>query len=322
MAKYEPVNSFESPRFCGIRTFMRLPNLTTLEDVDFIVAGIPFDTGGSFRIGTRFGPQAIRDASILLRPYNPVQDINIFDYCSGVDYGDFTVVPGYIEESYAKIEEALIQVFSTQVIPILMGGDHSITLPELRAIARTKGPVALVHFDSHSDTWDAYFEKPYNHGTPIRRAIEENCLLVDHSIQIGMRGPLYSAGDLEDARQLGLEVLTSWEIRQIGILETIKRIRARVQDKPVFVTFDIDFLDPVYAPGTGTPEIGGFTTWEAQYLVRDGLRGLNFVGFDLVEVLPSYDAGQVTSFAAAGIMYDFISLVALNKKSQSKNAGR
>ncbi|SFR05240.1 agmatinase [Desulfoscipio geothermicus] len=314
MTKYQPINSFESPRFCGVRTFMRLPNKRTLTDVDFIVSGIPFDTGGSFRIGTRFGPQAIRDASILLRPYNPVLDVNIFDYCSGVDYGDIDVVPGYIEESYQRIEESITPIFESDVVPIFLGGDHSVTLPELRAVAKSKGPVALVHFDSHSDTWDSYFEKSYNHGTPIRRAIEEKCLLVENSIQVGMRGPLYGPEDLNDAREMGLEVLTTQESREIGIAETVKRIKERVQDKPVFVTFDIDFLDPVYAPGTGTPEIGGFTTWEAQHLVREGLRGLNFVGFDLVEVLPSYDSNQVTAFAAAGIVYEFISLLALNRK--------
>jgi len=316
LQKYQPINSFESPRFCGVRTFMRLPNKSTLTDVDFIVVGVPFDTGGSFRVGTRFGPQAIRDASILLRPYNPTLDVNIFDYCSGVDYGDIDVVPGYIEDSYEKIEEGASTIFSSGVIPIFLGGDHSVTLPELRAAAKTKGPVALVHFDSHSDTWDSYFDQPYNHGTPIRRAIDDNCLLVENSIQVGMRGSLYGPEDLGDAREMGLEVLTTDEVRKIGISETIKKIRARVQDKPVFVTFDIDFIDPAYAPGTGTPEIGGFTTWEAQHLVRESLRGINFVGFDVVEVLPSYDSNQITAFAGAGIVYEFVSLLALNKKAK------
>ncbi|MBW2093176.1 MAG: arginase family protein, partial [Deltaproteobacteria bacterium] len=234
MEKYKPADATVSPRFCGVRTFMRLPHKAVLTSVDFIMVGIPFDTGASFRVGARFGPQAIRDASILLRPYNPVLNVNIFDHCSGVDYGDIDVVPGYIEETYKKIHQELVKIFEAGVVPIFLGGDHSITLPELRALAESRGPAALVHFDSHSDTWDSYFDKPYNHGTPFRRAIEESCLLVENSIQIGMRGPLYDLSDLEEACKLGLEVLPAWEVRKIGLSETIKRIRARVQDKPVF----------------------------------------------------------------------------------------
>lgn len=313
MKRFQPIDSFHSPRFCGVRTFMRLPNVKTLEDVDFLIVGIPFDTGASFRVGARFGPQAIRDTSILLRPYNPELKINIFEHCSGIDYGDIDVIPGYIEESYEKIQKDMVEILKASVIPISMGGDHSITLAELRAVRDVFGPVALIHFDSHSDTWDSYFDKKYNHGTPIRRAIEEGCIEVEHSIQIGLRGPLYCPGDLQDAVDMGLEVMTTRDIRRIGIDKAIERIRERVKDTPVFVTFDIDFLDPAYAPGTGTPEIGGFTTWEALEMVRNSLKGLNFVGFDLVEVLPAYDSGQITAFAAAGIIYEFISLIACNK---------
>ena len=315
MTKYKPKDSLESPRFCDVTTFMRLPNIQTLIDVDFIVAGIPFDTGGSFRVGARFGPQAIRSASILLKPYNPVLEVNIFDHCSGVDYGDINIVPGYIQESIQKIEGSLIPIFNSPAVPIFLGGDHTIIYPELRAAAKAKGAVALVHFDAHNDTNDVYFEKKYNHGTPVRRAIEDNCLLVENSIQVGIRGQHYQPEELDIARGLGLEVLTTSDVRAIGIEETIERIRNRVQDKPVYVTFDIDFLDPSCAPGTGTPEIGGFTTWEAQQLLRGALPGLAFVGFDLVEVLPSYDFAEITAFAAAGLIYEFISLIALNKKN-------
>jgi agmatinase len=317
MTKYQPLDSLSSPRFSGVSTFMRLPNETTLTDVDFIITGIPFDTGSSFGTGSRFGPKAVREASLILKPYNPALDVNIFDYCSGVDYGDISIIPGFIEDTFEKVEQGLRPVFEKNVIPICIGGDHSITLPELRALNKTKGPVALVHFDSHSDTYDSFFGKPYNHGTTFRRAIEEGLLLVDNSIQIGIRGHFYGPEGLSDARNLGLEVFTAWEIRKMGLAKTIEKIRERVQDKPVFVSFDIDFLDAAYAPGTGTPEIGGFTTWEAQELLRDGLRGLNLIGFDLVEVLPGCDPSKITAYAAAGIMYEFISLVALNKKNKS-----
>ncbi|SMB90636.1 agmatinase [Desulfonispora thiosulfatigenes DSM 11270] len=314
MIKYKPANSLESPRFSGVTTFMRLPNVKTLEDVDFIVTGIPFDTACSYNTGSRFGPQAIRQCSTIIKPYNPVLDVNIFDYCSGVDYGDINTVPGYIEETYHNIEEGLTPVFEKGIIPIVMGGDHSITLAELRAAAKKYGPVALVQFDSHSDTYDSFFGKKYNHGTTFRRAIEENLLIPENSIQVGIRGHLYEPQNLQDAKDLGLEVITGPELHTIGIPETIKKIRERTQDKPIFVSFDIDFLDAAYAPGTGTPEIGGFTTWEAQQIVQKGLREKNVIGYDLVEVLPASDPSKITSFAAAGLMYEFISLIALNKK--------
>lgn len=314
MKKYTPADSLESPRFSGVQTFMRLPHVQTLDDVDFIVAGIPFDTGCTFNIGSRFGPQAIRQCSTIIKPYNPILDVNIFDYCSGVDYGDFNTVPGYIEETYTKVEEGLTPVFEKGIIPVVMGGDHSVTLPELRAAAKKYGPVALVHFDAHSDTYDSYFDKKYNHGTTFRRAIEEGLLIPENSIQVGIRGHFYEPQNLQDAKDLGLEVITGPELHQIGIQETIKRIRERSQDKPIFCSFDIDFLDAAYAPGTGTPEICGFTTWEAQQLVQGSLKGKNVIGYDLVEVLPGADPSNITSFAAAGIMYEFISLIALNKK--------
>ncbi|MBX5437458.1 MAG: agmatinase [Alicyclobacillaceae bacterium] len=311
MGKFQPRDSFESPRFCGVRTFMRLPYAEELEDgIDFAVVGAPFDTGQSFRTGARFGPEAIRDFSILLRPYNVEQDINIFDHVSGVDHGDLTVIPGYIRETYDKMVEGLTPLLERGIVPIVLGGDHSITLAELRAVARRYGPVGLVHFDSHSDTWDAYFGQKYNHGTPFRRAVEEGLLDVDRAIQVGIRGPLYDPEDLEAARRLGLTVYTTSDLRRIGIPEMIKIIRDRVGRGPAFLSFDIDFLDPVYAPGTGTPEVGGVTTAEALELVR-GLTGIEFVGFDLVEVLPAFDHGQITAAAAANVVYEFITLIAL-----------
>jgi agmatinase len=316
MGKYQPINSQESPRFCEVRTFMRLPYIKTDEDVDFAVMGVPFDTGGSFAVGTRFGPEAIRAMSSLLRPYHPGLDVNIFDHCSGVDYGDLNVVPGYIEDSYQRIREQLSPIMKKGVIPVLLGGDHSVSLPHLRAAAETYGPVCLVHFDSHGDTWDEYFGRKYNHGTMFRRAVEEGIVDASHSIQVGMRGSLYAPDDIQDAEQLGYQVIPTQAMREMGEKAVIDQIIDRVGNRPVFFSFDVDFLDPVYAPGTGTPEVGGFSTYEAQQYIR-GLKGLNFIGFDIVETLPDRDPTRVTALAAASVAYEFIALIAYNKKHRN-----
>lgn len=316
MHKPQYINSLNSPRFSGIKTFMRLPYTNDLANIDFAIMGIPFDTGSSFATGSRFGPQSIREASSILKPYHPVLDVHTQEYCSGIDYGDLPVIPGYITETYAAIEQALQPVVDENVIPICLGGDHSITLPELRVIAQKYGPVALIHFDSHSDTTDLFFGQPYNHGTTFRRAIEEGLILPEHTLQIGLRGPLYSADQFDFARSHGVEILSNWTIREDGFAKMIEKMKMKVAGHPVFVTFDIDFLDAAYAPGTGTPEICGFNTFEAQKLVLQGLRDANIVGFDLVEVLPAADSpGMITSYAAAGIVFDFISLIANRKKT-------
>lgn len=294
---------------------MRLPFVETIDnDMDFIVTGIPFDSGQSFRTGARFGPEAIRDFSILLRPYNPEQEINLFDYISGVDYGDIPVIPGYIQDTYDKIEAGLTPVVEQGIVPIVLGGDHSITLGELRAIAKKHGPVALLQFDAHSDTWDSYFGKKYNHGTVFRRAIEEGLLDVERSLQIGMRGGLYGIEDLADARGLGLDVYTTNQYKKAGVEKMLETIHQRIGSGPAFLSFDIDFLDPAYAPGTGTPEVSGASIDDALAFVR-GLARINFVGFDLVEVLPAYDHGQITAAAAANIVFEFITLIALQKRA-------
>ncbi|WMX56521.1 agmatinase [Peribacillus sp. R9-11] len=322
MMKYQPKDSFKSPRFCGVRTFMRLPFVEQLDEhMDFVITGIPFDSGQSFRTGARFGPEAIRDFSILLRPYNPEQDINIFDYISGIDYGDIPIIPGYISETYKKIEEELTPVIEKGIIPISLGGDHSITLGELRAIVKKHGPVALLQFDAHSDTWDSYFDQKYNHGTVFRRAIEEGLIDVSRSLQIGMRGGLYGPEDLQDARDLGLGVYTTNDYKRMGVEKMLEVIHERVANGPVFLSFDIDFLDPVYAPGTGTPEVSGANIDDALTFVR-GLTNIDFVGFDLVEVLPAYDHGQITAAAAANIVYEFITLIALAKKEKLEKEER
>lgn len=317
---YQPKNSAKSPRFCGVRTFMRLEQIKTTDDIDFVVVGIPFDTAASYRTGQRTGPQHIRNFSVLLRPYNPDMDINIFDYCSGVDYGDVDVIPGNIHRTYDNIVDELTPILEKGIIPVIMGGDHSITLGNLRAFHKQFGPIALIHFDSHGDTWDNYYGEKYMHGTPFRRAVEEGLIEVGHSIQVGMRGPLYSMNDIEDARDLGFEVIPMREVRQIGFNEVIRRIHKRVGSLPVFVTYDIDFVDPAYAPGTGTPEVGGPTSFEALEYVR-GLDGLNIVGFDLVEVLPAYDSNEITAVLASSIMYEMITLAALKKKREFLTRG-
>jgi agmatinase len=314
MTRYEPADSFETPRFSGVRTFMRLPNVQDLENADAAIVGAPFDTGGTFRIGARFGPESIRSVSHLLRRYNPGLDVGMFDYLSVIDYGDVPVVPGYIEESYRRIAEGLEPIHRSGVVPVVLGGDHSIALPELRAAAAVHGPLALVQYDSHPDTWDAYFGQKHTHGTPFRRAVEEGLLDPSRSIQVGMRGSIYDAGDWNDAREMGFDLVPTDEVRELGIPAVVERVRERVGDARAYVSFDVDFVDPAFAPGTGTPEIGGFTSREAQEFVR-GLAGLEIVGCDVVEVLPPYDTAQITALLAANVAHEFLSLFALRRKN-------
>lgn len=319
MTEYKPITPQQLPKFAGIKTYMRLPHGRITKGIDLAVVGVPWDGATSYRTGQRMAPEAIRKVSVTLRPYNLALDVDIFENCCGVDYGDVAVVPGYIEETYAKIEAELMPLVEAGVIPVAMGGDHSITLPELRAVARVHGPVALVHFDSHTDTNDHYFGKPYYHGSPFRRAVEENLIRPQQSIQVGMRGSVYAKDAYDDARSLGFEVVTMADLRQVGLPAIIERIRNRAGQAAVFVTFDIDVVDPAFAPGTGTPEVGGLTSSEAIDAVR-GLKGLNFVGFDVVEVLPDHDAAELTAIMAANIIYEFLSLIALNKKKSASNS--
>lgn len=232
----------------------------------------------------------------------------------GGDIGDFNVTPGYIHPSYAAIEEGVSQILEKNAVPIVLGGDHSITLAELRAVAKKYGPVALVHFDSHSDLCDTVFGEKYNHGTPFRRAIEENLIDPSHSIQIGMRGSLYDPNEHKMAADLGMKLIPAHKVREMGTDALIQAVLERVGDKPCFLTFDIDFVDPAYAPGTGTPEVGGFTSFETLDMVRR-IKDLNYVGFDIVEVLPAYDSGEITAYMAANIVFEYLSILALKKQN-------
>ena len=311
----QPASALSSPRFCNMGTFMRMQKVDSAEGLDFAIAGAPFDTASSFRSGSRFGPNAIRNISAMMKPNNVIMQVNIMDGLKGGDIGDFNVTPGYIHPTYQAIEEGVANILKENACPIVLGGDHSITLAELRAVAKKYGPVALVHFDSHSDLCDEVFGQKYNHGTPFRRALEENLIDASHSIQVGMRGSLYDPDEHKMAAELGMKLIPAHKVREMGLETLIKTILERVGDKPCFLTFDIDFVDPAYAPGTGTPDVGGFTSLEALDLVRK-IKDLNFVGFDLVEVLPAYDHGEITAYLAANIVFEYLSILAVKKKAK------
>ena len=309
--RYRPVDAMRAARFTGIGTFMRLPNVVDMDGVDAAFLGIPFDTAVTYRIGGRFAPAAIREASRLLRPYNVEQDVEIFEHVSAVDAGDLAVIPGNVQATYEVIATGLSPILSAGVVPLAIGGDHSITLAELRAIAKRHGPVGLIDFDSHTDTWDNYWGERYTHGTWCRRAIEEGLIDTARAVQLGIRGSLYGAEDRDGARALGIHLIPTETLLDRGVEAVLPEVLTRIGEGPVFLSFDIDFVDPGFAPGTGTPEVGGPTSRDALKLVR-GLRGLDFVGFDLVEVQPQYDHGEVTSLLAGTLLHEFLTLVALN----------
>ena len=309
----QPASALSSPRFCNMGTFMRMTKVDSAKGLDFAIAGAPFDTASSFRSGSRFGPNAIRNISAMMKPNNVILQVNIMENLKGGDIGDFNVTPGYIHPTYDAIEAGVAGILEENAVPIILGGDHSITLAELRATAKKYGPVALVHFDSHSDLCDEVVGQKYNHGTPFRRAIEEGLIDPAHSVQIGMRGSLYDPNEHKMAADLGMLLIPAHKVREMGFEALIKTAMERVGDKPVFLTFDIDFVDPAYAPGTGTPEVGGFTSYESLSLVR-AFKDMNFVGFDIVEVLPAYDSGEVTAYLAANIVFEYLSILAAKKK--------
>ena len=275
------------PRFAGPPTFARLPRIDEVSDVDVAVVGVPFDSGVSYRPGARFGPGHVRESSRLLRPYNPAQDIEPFGRQQVVDAGDIAVNPFDIGEAIAAIEAGARDLLERAGRLLTIGGDHTIALPLLRALHAKHGPVAVVHFDAHLDTWDTYFGADYTHGTPFRRAAEEGLLDPSGCLHVGIRGPLYSASDLVQDAELGFQVVHSREVDDLGIRGVIERLKARVEDRPVYVSVDIDVLDPAFAPGTGTPEAGGLTSRELLAILRS-FAGLNLVGADLVDRLVAH----------------------------------
>jgi agmatinase len=278
------------------------------------VVGVPFDSGVSYRPGARFGPEHIRASSKLLRPYNPAQDVNPFHAQQVVDAGDIAVNPFDIADAISTIEQASNDLRADGSQLLTIGGDHTIALPLLRSLARDHGRVAVLHFDAHLDTWDTYFGAPYTHGTPFRRASEEGLLDTDHCLHMGIRGPLYSKIDIDDDVRLGFAVFRSDDYQTRGLEAAIDRMRQRLGDAPVYVSVDIDVLDPAHAPGTGTPEAGGLTSRELLNTLR-GLAGLNVVGADIVEVAPAYDHAEITGIAAAHVAYELLSVMAGNRSS-------
>ena len=304
-----PPDGLAVPRFAGPDTFARLPRLDDVGRAAVALLGVPFDSGVSYRPGARFGPQALRAGSKLLRPYHPQLDVHPWRVHQVADAGDASANPFDILEAVGQVERAAREVLTRADRLVVLGGDHTVALPVLRALAAEHGPVALVHFDAHLDTWDTYFGAPYTHGTPFRRAVEEGLLALESSAHVGIRGPLYSQRDLDQDRELGFAAITTMEVARAGVDSVVDRVRERVGDRPVYLSVDIDVLDPAHAPGTGTPEPGGLTTRELQMILR-GLDGLHLVGGDVVEVSPAYDHAELTAVAGANVAYEFLALLA------------
>lgn len=304
-----PIDASVVPRFAGIATFARLPRLDEVGKANVAVVGIPFDSGVSYRPGARFGPAHVREASRLLRPYNPAQDVPPFAAQQVADAGDLVANPFDIGAAIAEIEAGARQLHTQADRLVVIGGDHTVALPLLRDVAAEHGPVAVLHFDAHLDTWDTYFGTPMTHGTPFRRASEEGLIDQTASMHVGIRGPLYDHGDLEDDERLGFAVITSEFLEEHGAAAAIERMRARIGDRPLYVSIDIDVLDPAHAPGTGTPEAGGLTSRELLRMLR-ALADLRIVGADVVEVAPAYDHAQLTAVAASHVVYELLSAMA------------
>jgi agmatinase len=283
---------------------MRLPHITKPEELDIALVGIPYDGGTTYRPGPRFGPRHIRQQSAIIRPWNPVLNVNPFEKYRVADYGDFVVNPLSIEDTFRRVETQMKAVLDAGALPVSVGGDHSLSLPLLRAVVKKHGPVGLIQFDAHNDLWDEYFGSKFSHGTPFRRAIEEGLLRKGCFLQVGLRGQVYSRHDFEFARKNKVQMITAEEYHGGGIALFHRKLKA-FRGKPVYVTLDIDCVDPAYAPGTGTPQVGGFTSIQILELVR-ALRGLKIIGCDLVEVSPPYDSAEITSLLAANLLYELL----------------
>lgn len=301
-----PIDATIVPRFAGWTTFARLPQGGDAA-VDVGIQGVPFDAGVSYRPGARFGPNHVRQASRLLRPFHPAADVEPFAAQRVVDLGDVAANPFSIEEAIVQVERGTRAHLEIAPRLITIGGDHTIALPILRAMHALHGPIAVVHFDAHLDTWDTYFNSPYTHGTPFLRASEEGLLALGNCVHAGIRGPLYARADLARDRRAGFSILTTDECADLGGAGTAAVIAERTAGYPVYVSIDIDVLDPAFAPGTGTPEAGGLQSRELLGALR-ALVGVNIVGMDVVEVSPAYDHAEITGVAAAHVVYEGLSL--------------
>lgn len=308
---YEPWDAFEAPRFTGPRTYARLPYVKDLDGVEAAVFGMPWDGGTSFRSGARFGPEGVRSASGMIRTYNAVQKVQVFGALSTIDYGDSPTVPGYIEDTLDRITTFVTPLAEARIPSVGIGGDHSVALAELRAYAAVHGPLGLVQLDSHTDLWDSYNGRPYSHGTMFRRAIEEGLLDPARMLQAGMRGPLYGEDDEGIPEELGVRTIPWVELAEMTPAELATVARERLDGRPAFLSFDVDFVDAAFCPGTGTPEVGGPTSFQALSYLR-ALAGLPFIAYDVVEVAPAYDGpGQVTALFAANAAFEMLSFIAL-----------
>lgn len=296
--------------FMGIPSFMRLPVSRDLKNVDAAILGVPFDSGTSYRSGTRFGPRKIRETSLMIWGHNSTLNVSPLKKLNVVDYGDVSVIPTSIEHTMSAITETASGIINTGTKLVTLGGDHSIALPLLRAHAKKYGPVSLVHIDAHIDTWESEFDAvPYSHGTPFRYALQEGLIRKDEYMQIGIRGPLSGENDYADSKALGARTVTIHEVMEKGVKEVLKEVHQRMKG-PVYVTVDIDSADPAYAPGTGTPEVGGLSSYQLLQLIR-GLHGLDLIGFDLVEVSPPFDHADITAILGANIAFEYLSLLAI-----------
>ncbi|MFT7601869.1 MAG: guanidinobutyrase [Acidimicrobiales bacterium] len=305
MTRPQPLGGNEMPRFGGIATFMRLPGSTPVADLDVAVVGVPLDIGTSNRPGARFGPRGIRSESVLLRPYNMATRAAPFDSLAIDDVGDVATNPYNLLDSVDRIAEYFRGLLANDLMTVTMGGDHTIVLPILRAIAEKHGPVGMVHVDAHTDINDEMFGEKIAHGTPFRRAAEEGLLDPSRVVQIGMRGTGYAADDFDWSRDQGFRVVQVEECWHRSLIPLMEEVRQQVSGGPAYLSFDIDGLDPSVAPGTGTPEIGGLTTIQGLEIIR-GCRGLDLVGCDLVEVAPAYDTTGNTSLLAANLLYEML----------------
>jgi agmatinase len=308
-----PRDPFVSPRFGQVATFMLLPAVDSAEALDVALLGVPYDGGTSYRTGARFGPRAVREQSSLIRPWHPVLKVHPFERLRVADCGDVDVVPISIERTFEAVTRRIDAVLAAGARPLCVGGDHSVTLPILRSLARRHGPLGIVHFDAHPDTWDEYFGSKFFHGTPFRRGIEEGLIDPRRMVQIGIRGPLYGPEDFAFHDAHGIEVIRIEAVKEQGVAWVAARL-ARLREGPLYCSFDIDAVDPAFAPATGTPEVGGLASWEALTLVR-ALAGTSLVGADVVEVSPPYDGpGQVTALLAANLLFELLAVLALSPR--------